>query len=700
MWLTGLLALSGDVETNPGPTTQTWTCDMCSTEITRRQTSYRCNSSPSHWVHEHCTTLRRNTDYTPTWKCNIHNQQNNTITDQHHQLTDNNNMQQNLNINQPHSINNNKIQQQINSKKTITIIQININGLTTKIHELKNLTDNTKIDIITIQETKLKPTHRTPYLKDYTAIRTDRTYKNGGGLMTYIKNDIIFTELKTPHTTNHKLTELQHIKIHLANHKHLNIFNIYIPPRDTTNPDHSNSQEDITNCMMHILCRPVSNLCFIAKILEKLVLSQVSSYLNSHNLYNTCQSAYRPGHSSETALLKVVNDLFLSLNKGNISVLALLDFSSAFDTIDHTILVHRLHTDFGFTDTVLQWFSSYLTDRTQYVSLCNHCSDFAPVHSGVPQGSVLGPMLFTMYIKPLSAIIDSHSIIHHSFADDLQLQMSAPPDRISELLHSMQSCISDVKAWATANMLKLNDSKTELMLVTSKRSKHLHNLPTSITIGNAQIPFKQSVKNLGYTLDCHLTMNAHVSNIARTCYYELRRLASIRRFLTSTATATLVSAFALSRIDYCNSLLFGSTNDVTSHLQRIQNYAARVIFRLPMSSSITIHLKSLHWLPVKVKSTYKIACLCYHCHSSTAPSYVTDMLHKKPLHTRNTRSSSYTMPLLNRPAHSKATLGDRSFSFASSSVWNSIPNDVRCAPSLSSLKSRLKTYLFRSVYID
>ena len=281
--------------------------------------------------------------------------------------------------------------------------------------------------------------------------------------------------------------------------------------------------------------RPVSNLCFIAKIREKLVLSQVSSYLNSHNLYNTCQSAYRPDHSTETALLKVVNDLFLSLNKG-ISVLALPDFSSAFD---HPILVHRLHTDFGFTDTVLQWFSSYLTDRTHYVSLSNHCSAFTHVHSGVPQGSVLGPLLFIMYTKPLSAIIDSHSIIHHSFADDLQLQMSAPPDRMSELLHSMQSCISDVKAWATANVLKLNDNKTELMLVTSNRSKHLHSLPTSITIGNAQIPFKTSVKNLGFTLDCHLTMKAHVSNIARTCYFELRRLASIRRFLTSTATATL-----------------------------------------------------------------------------------------------------------------------------------------------------------------
>ena len=131
---------------------------------------------------------------------------------------------------------------------------------------------------------------------------------------------------------------------------------------------------------------------------KKRVLSQVSSYLNSHNIYNTCLSAYRPGHCTETALLKVVNDLFLSLDNGNMSVLALLDFSSAFHTIDHPILVHRLHTDFVFTDTVLQWFSSYLTDRTHYVSLSIHCSAFTNVHSGVPQGSDLGPMLFTMYI--------------------------------------------------------------------------------------------------------------------------------------------------------------------------------------------------------------------------------------------------------------------------------------------------------------
>ena len=142
--------------------------------------------------------------------------------------------------------------------------------------------------------------------------------------------------------------------------------------------------------------------------------------------------------------------------------------------------------------------------------------------------------------------------------------------------------------------------------------------PTSITVGNAQIPIKQSVKNLRFTLDCHLTINEHVSSIAQTCCLEPCQLASMRRFLTITATATL--EFALQIIYYCNSPLFGSTH-VASHLQQIQNCAARVILRLPKSPNITTHKKLLHWLHVKVRSTYKIACLCYHCHSNTTPSY-------------------------------------------------------------------------------
>ena len=166
-------------------------------------------------------------------------------------------------------------------------------------------------------------------------------------------------------------------------------------------------------------------------------------------------------------------------------MLDLLDFSCVLDTIDHPILVHRFHADIGFTFTVLQWFSSFLTNHTHYISLSNHCSAFAPAHSGVTQGSVLGHILFAMYVKPLSAIFYPHSIIHHSFAEDLQLHMSAPRDSISKLLHCKLSCINDVKAWATASMIKLNDNMTGLMLVTSNRTKHIHNLPTSTTIGNA-----------------------------------------------------------------------------------------------------------------------------------------------------------------------------------------------------------------------
>ena len=145
-------------------------------------------------------------------------------------------------------------------------------------------------------------------------------------------------------------------------------------------------------------------------------------------------------------------------------------------------------------------------------------------------------------------------------------------------------------------------------------------------------------------------MNAHISTIARTCYSELSRLASMRRFQTSTVTVTLVFAFVSSRIDNCKSLLLCSTHDVTSHLQWIQNYAAGIILRLPKSSNITTHLESFYLLPVKVRSTYNIACLCYHYHNSTAPSYVTDMLLKKPSCVRNTRSSSPTIPLQNRSA--------------------------------------------------
>ena len=192
----------------------------------------------------------------------------------------------------------------------------------------------------------------------------------------------------------------------------------------------------------------MSNFSFLSKIIDKrIVLFQMSDHLSSNGLLHPFQSAYKPRHSIETAFLEIINDLLLSLDNGNISIVTFLDLSAAFDTIDHNILLSRLeHVFFIYIHgTALQWFSSYLSNRTQTVSINNLKSDPAPVSYGVPQGSVLGPVLFVLYTTSLSDVNESHLIHHHSFADDTQLRKSAPPNHVGELVQSMQECIHNVK---------------------------------------------------------------------------------------------------------------------------------------------------------------------------------------------------------------------------------------------------------------
>ena len=189
-------------------------------------------------------------------------------------------------------------------------------------------------------------------------------------------------------------------------------------------------------------------------------MDQILSHLSKNNLMNPNQSAYRQGHSCETALLKIVNDLLCGLDDGKVSLLALLDLSAAFDTIDHDTLFRRLDTSFGFRDKALHWIISYLSGRTQTVCVDNSFSDSTPLKYGVPQGSVLGPVLFVLYASPVSEVIGDHAMSHESFADDTQLHQSASIAEVDSLIARTQVCIVDLKDWMTTNKLQLNDDKT------------------------------------------------------------------------------------------------------------------------------------------------------------------------------------------------------------------------------------------------
>lgn len=215
--------------------------------------------------------------------------------------------------------------------------------------------------------------------------------------------------------------------------------------------------------------RPVSNLQFISKIIEKAVALQLNGYLNKNNLFEQHQSAYRKCHNTETALVKISNDLLLSADDKDISILVLLDLSAAFDTIDHCILLNRLRDYFGLDGTVLNWLKSYLTERTQCVKISIIFSSDLPLPFGVPQGRVLGPLLYTLYTVPLSCIIKKHNLMYHFYADDSQLYLSIKPSNINDLVFSLEKCISEVKDWMNTNKLKLNDEKTEVVLINPKK---------------------------------------------------------------------------------------------------------------------------------------------------------------------------------------------------------------------------------------
>jgi hypothetical protein len=332
-------------------------------------------------------------------------------------------------------------------------------------------------------------------------------------------------------------------------------------------------------------------------------------------------------HSTETAVLRVLSDILAAVDKGDVAVLILLDLSAAFDTVDHDILLQRLHRTFGIDSAVLQWFRSYLSGRMQYIRRGLKRSDLYKLLCGVPQGSVLGPILFILYTADLVALIERFRLFPHLYADDTQVYGSCRPVDIDELMQRVSSCIDAVSSWMRTNRLQLNTNKTDVIwCATGRRLQQFH--PPAVRIGTDFIspPASGCVRDLGIFIDADLSMAAHVSRTVSRCFSVLRQLRSVRRSLTTSAFQTLMTSLVATRLDYGNAVLYGIAGNQLRRLQAVLNAGARLIFGLRRSDHVSDALMSLHWLRVPERIIYKTAVLTYRALHGSAPRYLSDAL--------------------------------------------------------------------------
>ena len=366
-----------------------------------------------------------------------------------------------------------------------------------------------------------------------------------------------------------------------------------------------------------------------------------------------------------------------------------MDITSAlhFDTIDHSILLSRLRTSFGITGPALSWLASYLSNRTQLVRIGQSSSPPVRLDSGVPQGSVLGPILFSVYVSPLGNIISSQNILHQQYADDSQLYIALSPSDPQPGIAQLESCLMSLNSWFSHNGLCLNPQKSEAILFgTHQRLEHFSIIP-NINIAGSVVDLAHKITTLGVTLDSTLTLSPHVANVCKTSYFHLRALRHIRPVLTNDMANSIAVALVQSRLDYANSLLYNTSSCNITKLQRVQNMAARLVLR---KQHTTDSLAQLHWLPISKRIDFKIATLTYKLLNTQQPAYLRSLIqYHAP--SRITRSSK--LHLLYQP-RTRTVIGQSAFSSASPAVYNTIPLSIRSAPSVDAFKRQLKTFFF------
>ena len=443
--------------------------------------------------------------------------------------------------------------------------------------------------------------------------------------------------------------------------------------------------------------RPVSNLPFLSKILEKVIAKYLKVHKAINNLEVPLQSAYRQYHSTETALLKVQNDILRSLDNGECVFLVLLDLSAAFDTVDHRTLQNCLERTFGISGEALAWLKSYMSDRQQSVSIRGTQSNEKLLRCGVPQGSVLGPELFKDYITPLASIIESHDVHFHGYADDTQLYVTFKPGQDEDsALDKLERCITDVRRWMASNWLKLNDDKTEFIILGSPAN--LAKVTTeAITIGNHRIEKCHHVRNIGAVFDSTMRMEVQVNKVSQTAWFHLYSISKIRQYLTKEQSQAVIHAYVTSRLDQNNSLLSGLPATLLNKLQKVQNAAAKIILQGKRVDHVTPLLKKLHWLPLNQRHVFKTLLLVFKCVNDKGPKYLKNLLLPKP-DPRPLRSSSEN--LLDITRTNLVTYGDRAFSVVGPKQWNMLPLDIRSCTTVYGFKKALKSHLFRNAYPD
>ena len=298
----------------------------------------------------------------------------------------------------------------------------------------------------------------------------------------------------------------------------------------------------------------------------------------------------------------------------------------------------------------LAWFKSYLCGRHRKIKIEKFCSDSSLLEHGVPQGSVLGPLLFSLYTAPLSTIISSYGLSHHLYADDTQIYISLTGDTATESLKMFQSCITGVSSWMAQSKLKLNPSKTEFLLIGSKsqREKFINLFPLAV-LDNEMNP-ADSARNLGVFFDSDLNFRQHISQVSSSCFYHIRDLKRIRKSLPLALTKQIAVALVTSKLDYCNSLLHEIPAKDLHKLQRVQNCLERVVTKAPRFSRSIPLLKSLHWLPIKFRIQFKICTFVFRCLNDGQPSYLSSLLFSanSVKHLRSNNTNKLKVPHMSR----------------------------------------------------